>query len=284
MKNSISIFVWPLLAAIILFACEKADTKVTFLGGTAPVLTASSAGPLVLAKATAAYSSLQFQWTDPSYQFSNGVNTQDVYYTLQIDLDTTAWTTFSNPNMVTLPFTAEVATAFTVKSLNTVLAGLQLPDYYPHNFAFRIKATMASNGAQVTTNNVPVYSNVVKITISTYLDVVYPVPANLFITGDATPGNWMSGGDAPLVSQQFTKTNAYTFVLKNFQFLGGSSVGFLFVPIYGDWTNKYGFTGAKHANNVSGDSFTPGGNDFAPPAPGKYTITVNFKTGKYSIQ
>ncbi len=283
MKNIKSIFVFPLFTAIVLLSCEKADPKVTFLGGTAPSLTASSTSPLVLSQAQAAYSSLQFQWTDPSYQFSNGVNTQDVYYTLQIDtVGANGSASFTNPNMVQLPFTAEVSTSYTVKGLNTVLAGLQLADYVPHNFAFRIKATLASNGAQVS-GGVPVYSNVVKITISTYLDVVYPVPASLFITGSATAKSWMGGGDAAVVSQQFTKTNSYTFVLSGFPIIGGQE--FLLVPVYGNWTNKYGTVGANDTNNTSGDAFVPAGNNFLAPAASKaYTITVNFKTGKYSIQ
>jgi starch-binding outer membrane protein SusE/F len=279
MKISKSIFVWPIFAAIVLLSCEKADTKVTFLGGTAPVLTASSTSPLVLMQNQSAYSSLQFQWSNPGYTFSNGVNTQDVYYTLQID---TVGSNFTNPNMVTLPFTGNVSTSFTVKGLDDALAGLQLTDYTPHNFAFRIMATLASNGTPVE-GGVPVFSNVVPITISTYLDVIFPVPANLYITGSATAKSWMAGGDAPVVSQQFTKVNPYTFVLSNFPIIGGQE--FLLVPVYGDWTNKYGTVGANDTNNVSGDAFVPAGNNFlAPPTSKSYTITVNFKTGKYSIQ
>jgi hypothetical protein len=159
--------------------------------------------------------------------------------------------------------------------LNTTLAGLQLKDNVPHPFEFRVKATLSSG-------SVPVYSNVIKINITTYLDVVYPVPSDLYITGDATPGGWMAGGDPVLSTQKFTKLNAYTFELQGFHFVSGG--GFLLVPVYGDWGNKYGFTGSDHANNVSGDTFKPNGNDFGPPIPGTYKITVNFKTGKYLVQ
>jgi len=271
MKLIKSIFFCLLLVGMA--SCDKEQNKVTFAGGTAPVLSVSSTSDLVLPKANADYSSLQFQWTNPDYQFSNGVNTQDVYYTLQID---TTGSNFSNPNMVGLSFTKDVSTTFTVRGLNTALAGLQLKDNVPHPFEFRIMATLASS-------SVPVYSNVLKINITTYLDVVYPVPANLFITGSATAKSWMSGGDAPVASQQFAKTNAYTFVLSGFQLLGGQE--FLLVPVYGDWTNKYGTLGANDTNNPSGDSFKPGGNNFiAPAATNTYTITVNFKTGKYTVQ
>lgn len=282
MKKIKSLFFFTLLSAAGLLSCEKADTKVTYIGGTSPVLLPSSTSPLVLNKAQAAYSSLQFQWTDPGYQFSNGVNTQDVYYTLQIDLDTTAWTPFSNPNTVSIPLTAQLATSFTVKTLNNSLNQLQL-SFQAHNYIFRIQASLlqTSGGANV----VPLYSNAVQITITPYLDVVYPVPTNLFITGSATPGGW--GSSIPVTSgyvaqQQFTKTNPYTFQL-TLALTGGQE--FLFVPDANSWNNKYGTVGAGDSNNLSGDQFTPQGNNFkGPAASGTYTITVNFATGKYSIQ
>ncbi|HLZ16559.1 MAG TPA: SusE domain-containing protein [Cyclobacteriaceae bacterium] len=273
MKVIKPIFFHFLLAGALLASCNKEENRVTFAGGTPPVLSVSSASDLVLQKANAAYTSLQFQWSNPNYEFSNGVNTQDVFYTLQID---TTGSNFSSPNEVGLSFTQDVSTTFTVKGLNTALAGMQLSDNVLHPFEFRVKATLG-NGS------VPVYSNVLKINIATYLDVVYPVPANLYITGSATPKSWMSGGDAPVASQQFTKTNTYTFVLSNFTLIGGQE--FLLVPVYGDWSNKYGTVGANDTNNPSGDAFVPAGNNFIAPAATKaYTVTVNFKTGKYTVQ
>jgi len=287
MKNSNSIFAWLVLLAI-LFACEKADTKVSFLGGTAPVLTVSNTSSQVLSQPDAAYSSLQFQWTDPNYQFSNGVSTQDVYYTMQIDTVGANGPTFSGANVISLPFTAQVSTSFTVKALDDVLGQMQLKTGVSHNYAFRIMATLASNGTPVT-ESVPVYSNVVDIAINPYLDVVYPVPANLYITGSATQdnynsdGGWMVTGEPTIAGQTFTKTNPYTFVLTGVQLTGGKE--YLFVPVFGDWTHKYAFPTAD-GNNPSGDVFVPDapGNFIAPATTGSYTITVNFVTGKFSVQ
>ncbi|MBI1769375.1 MAG: SusE domain-containing protein [Bacteroidetes bacterium] len=272
MKYIKSAYLYYLLAGLFFASCNNDDIKVTYLGGGAPTLTLSSTSDLVLTKALEDYSTIQLQWTNPGYSFSNGASTQDVFYALQID---TTGSNFTNPKMVSIAYTNDVSHTFTVKELNTVLSGLELADFKPHSFEFRVKAALA-NG------NEPQYSAAVKINITTYLDVVYPVPAKLYITGDATPGNWMGGGDPELTSQKFTKVNSYSFVLQNFHFVGGS--GFLFVPVYGDWNNKYGFTGAKHGNNASGDTFKPGGEDFQPPVTGTYKITVNFKTGKYSIE
>lgn len=255
------------------FACENEDDKVTFTGGTAPVLTASNTSNLVLEKSKENYNSLQFSWTNPQYEFSNGTNTQDVYYTLEID---TTGSGFTNPKKISISVPRDLSKSFTVKDLNNSLSGLELKDFQSHPFEFRIKSTLASN-------SVPLYSNVVKINITTYLDVVYPVPAKLYITGGATPKGWMGGGDAPAAEQEFTKINPYTFQISSLEMKGGQP--FLFVPVYGNWDNKYGFTGAKEANNVNGDSFKPGGEDFKAPAATKaYKITVNFKTGKYTFE
>ncbi len=269
----LSKIIYLLIISTVLLSCESDIDKVFFEGGTAPALTVSSTSDLVLIKAEADFRSLQFQWTNPQYSFSNGVNTQDVVYTFEID---TVGSDFSNPKLSSLSFSGDLFTEFTVKDLNNTLAALELEDNVPHNFEFRIKAALVND-------NAPLYSNTISIKITTYLDVVYPVPDKLFITGAATPASWMGGGDAEVPSQEFAKINAYTFELSSLDI--NASSPFLFVPVYGDWSNKYGFTGDKEQNNPDGDSFEPDGEDFISPATaGVYKITVNFKTGKYAFE
>ena len=78
-----------------------------------------------------------------------------------------------------------------------------------HDLEFRIKANLTNNTAVL-------YSNVIKMSIKPFLDVKYPVPANLYITGSATPASWQCGcGEPELLSQKFTKVNAFTFKLTN---------------------------------------------------------------------
>lgn len=262
-----------LVGCVFLLSCEKEEDRITFTGGTAPVLTVSTTTAQVLDAPVANFSSLQLNWTNPDYSFSNGVNTQDVNYTLQIDVE---GQNFSSPKMINLPFTNTTSRSFTVKELNGVLSGLELPDYQQHRFQFRVRATL-SNGS------VPLFSNVVTVPVTTYLDVVYPVPARLFITGGATPAGWMGGGDAIVPAQEFTKVNSYLFEISSIQLTGGGS--FLFVPVYGNWSAKYGFSGSNNENNPAGDFFRPEGGDMRAPANTKaYKITVNFKTGKYSVE
>jgi hypothetical protein len=252
-------------------ACTNDETKVLYLGGTAPVLGVSDTSTLVLAKANENYTSLQFQWTNPSYQFSNGASTQDVFYTLQID---TTGSNFTNPKISELAYTNQLFNTFTVKDLNNALGGLELHDYKPHHFEFRVKATMASKSE-------PVYSNVLKIRITTYLDVVYPVPANLYIVGDATPSGWTNDSSHPDATQTFTKVNSYTFQINSLAILPNQ---FLFIPVAGSWSHKYAFDAPSASNSVDGDSFKPdAASNFQAPAAGNYKIVVNFKTGKYSM-
>ena len=273
MKNLKYIFL--LVSAFLVFSCDKEETRVTFLKSTAPELVVSSTADLVLNKAQENFSSLQFQWTNPTFEFSNGVNTQNVSYVLQIDQ---AGKDFGSAKQIGLGFTNAVSRSFTVKELNNTLSGLELADFVAQNFEFRVKATLSNN-------SVPVYSNVVKIKITTYLDVVYPVPAKLFITGAATPASWQSGsGSEPVPpNQEFTKVNTYTFVINSLQLKASS--GYLLLPVYSSWSAKYGFTGDKEKNNPTNDSFKPEGNDFLSPATAKaYKITVNFKTGKIILE
>jgi len=254
------------------FSCKKDENQVKYLGGTAPVLKASSTTPMVLLIANKDKPAVSFEWTNPNYQFSTGISSQDVTYTLQFD---TTGANFTNPKMGQKSISKELATTLTVKDLNTLLLGMGLAENMPHNMEIRVKSTMANGSAAL-------YSNVVKIVITPYLDVVYPVPAKLYITGSATPGNWMAGGDPELVSQRFTKVSTSKFELT---LTLSANNSYLFVPVYGDWNNKYGFIGANNTNNVNGDDFKPDGGDMkAPGTTRSYKITVDFKTGKWSIE
>jgi hypothetical protein len=267
-----------LLASAWLMACEDEEAKVTFKGATPPVLTVSATSDQVLQKDKAGYNSLQFDWTNPEYEFSNGSNTQDVTYTLEVD---TVGSNFSNPKKVALGFTNSLSKNFKVSELNSSLSGLELKDDLLHNFEFRVKAALVNgNGA--------VYSNAVAVKVSTYLDVVYPVPAKLFLTGAATPKGWMAGGDVPDGTQELTKINAYTFQIASIHMKASSP--YLFVPVYGNWDHKIGFPGEKEKNSPLSDRFSPDGdgrtaNDLLSPSDEKdYKITVNFKTGKYTFE
>ena len=273
MKNILKLLFGPLFLVAFLPSCEKDENKIYYEGGTAPVLTASSTSAMVLNIANRNNFAIKFDWTNPDYRFTTGISSQDVTYTLQFD---TTGANFTNPKKFEKAISKDLTVSFTVGELNAAILNImELVENMAHNMEIRVKSSLA-NGS------IPLYSNVITIVITPYLDVLYPVPANLYITGAATPGNWMGGGDPELPSQKFTKISSSEFELASLAI--NPDQGFLFVPVYGNWTNKYGFTGPGLTNNVNGDDFQPGGNDFkSPPIAGNYKINVSFKTGKYTM-
>ena len=104
-----------------------------------------------------------------------------------------------------------------------------------------------------------------------------PVPTNLYIVGDATPGGW--NNPVPVPSQQFTRVNLTDFQLT----VNLSSTGsYLFLPVNGDWTHKYGGTSAT-GGSILYDGDVPGSNTPGPAVDGNYLIDVDFGTGKYTV-
>ena len=273
MKKLINrLFILTFLVTI-LASCKKDENQDIFLGGTAPVLKATVTTTTVLDVLLKSSQAVVFSWTNPNYEFSTGVSSQDVTYTLQID---TTGSNFTSKKIQEKSISKDLSTTLTVGQLNTYLLTLGMMEDMPHNIEFRVKSSI--NGA------VPLYSNVIKIVFQPYLDVVYPVPAKLFITGSATPAGWQCGcGEPDLLTQKFTKVSSSKFELV---ITLSANNSYLLLPVYGSWSAKYGGVGASNnSNNVTGDLFKPNGSDLkAPGSTGSYKITVDFKTGAFTVQ
>ena len=263
-------YIYSLITFFVIIAlavsCEKQENQVFYKGGTNPVLSASSTSNLTLLPSIAANNAVNFDWTNPSYTFSTGLSTLDVSNALEI---ARAGTNFASPTTVSMG--TSLQKRFTVKELNSILMGMNLDGGTLYNMEFRIKSSIDAA--------VPLYSNVVKLNITPYLDTKYPVPDKLFIVGSATPNGW---GNPTTAAQQFTKTNASTFKIT---IALAANEWYLFLPVNGSWNNKYAFDGTKGANNPLGDNFAMDkGEDIASPTvAGTYVITVDFKTGRYSL-
>ncbi len=109
------------------------------------------------------------------------------------------------------------------------------------------------------------------------------LPTDLFIVGNATPGGDATGWNnpVPVPSQQFTRVNSSLFEL-TIPLIANKS--YLFLPVNGSWTNKYGGLGANNSNNVLGDELKYGGSDMkAPTENATYKISINFATGKDAL-
>lgn len=272
MKKIIKYLFSAFLLATAFTSCKKDENKIFFNGGTAPVLTASATGPFVLDILHKNDNLMTFAWTNPDYQFTTGLSSQDVYYTLQVD---SVGKHFSSSTLAEIAITNDLAKTLTVGELNTKILALGIIENTTGTVEIRLKSNL-STGIGV------LYSNSVQLTVTPYLDVVWPVPANLYITGSATPASWQCGcGEPELLSQKFTKVSSSKFEL-TIALNGNNS--YLFIPVYGSWAAKYGGLGANNTNNVNGDNFKPGGGDMlAPPATRLYKITVDFKTGKFKV-
>jgi hypothetical protein len=274
MKNIFRLLVLSALA-LHFASCKKAETKDFFEGGAAPALSASKTGTIPLSFATADQVAVKLTWTNPEYQFTTGISSQNVSYLVEID---TTGANFTNPNRKSIALSGDLSLTMTQSQLNDYLSNqLVLTAAQPHNIEIRVRATIR--------DAVPVYSNVLKFVVTPYVippKVTPPASGKLYITGSATPGNWMGGGDPELASQKFTQVSPTLYVLSSIHLNGGGS--YLFVPVYGDWNNKYGGLGANNTNNVNGDDFKPGGGDLlAPASTANYKIEVDFQRGKFTV-
>ena len=280
MKN-ISKFVFLLfILTTLIWSCSKDENKIYFEGGTAPVLTASKTA-IALSFANASNEAITFSWTNPNYQFTTGISSQNVSYVLEID---TTGANFTNPNKKALAISQDLSQTISVGTFNDYLLNqLVLVPAKPHNLDVRIKSTL-------TNSSVPLYSNILKYTVTPYAippKVVPPGTApnyldgKLYITGDATAKGWMAAGDAEALTQKFTRKSATVYEI-TVPLTGGKS--YVFVPIYADWTNKYCIATKNDPAEVNGGAFQFGGNDIlAPAASGTYKITVDFQRGIFTV-
>jgi hypothetical protein len=116
-----------------------------------------------------------------------------------------------------------------------------------------------------------------KFSVTPYTGVL---ATSLFIVGNATPGGDAAGWNnpVPVPSQQFTRVNSSLFELT----VGlNADKSYLFLPVNGSWTDKYGGMVGNNLNNVLGDDFKFNGADMkAPTVSGNYKISVNFAASK----
>ena len=264
------------LVVMLFTACKKDEHKIYYEGGTAPILSAATnatANTINLTFANKDKEAVTFSWTNPAYQFTTGISSQDVSYLLEID---TAGANFTNPARQTISVSKDLSYTLTVGQLNDYLLNqLLLTTTMPHSLEVRVKASLASGA-------VPLVSNVLKFTTTPYAippKVAPPASGKLFIVGNATPGGW--DNPVPVPSQEMKKISNTLYEI-TLPLTGGGS--YLFLPVNGDWGTKYGGMGDNNKNNPDGDDFKVNGGDLlAPAASGNYKIQVDFQRGKFTV-
>jgi hypothetical protein len=219
-------------------------------------LVPSSTTPLVLQVSNASNPAVSFNWNASNF----GSNT--IRYALQID---TAGGNFVNPQVKQLG--TNYTTGFTVNELNSIAIAAGVIGGSTKNVQFRVVSYLGNY------TTLMVISNVVTISVTTFT----PIPPTLYIVGDATAGGWSN--PVPLPSQQFTRLDAVSYgIVVNLT--AGKS--YVFLPLNGDWTHKYGGAFAT-GGALLADNAVPGSNTPAPATTGDYQIVVNFQTGTYTV-
>lgn len=285
MKNILKLLFGTFFSAVVLLSCKKDENQVYFQGGTNPVLTASSSSAMVLDIANKDNPAVTFNWTNPNYQFNTGVSSQNVTYTIQVDI---AGANFTNAKMQEMAISNNLSVVLTVKEVNTFLTKMELAAGQPHDMEFRVKTTLG-NGS------VPLYSNVIKITITNYLDFVVEPPGTplanpvysdgeLWIVGDAVASGWNNPLPSPYdVTQKFTRAGGPTDVLHyeaNITF--NATGGYKLIQTQGNWDTQY--HALDGTAKLSGD-FEKKNSDpqFPSPGAGLYKVEINFQTGTYKL-
>lgn len=271
---------------IFLAACKKEGTNVLFNGGTAPVLTGSITDSIPLEYTNAGAQSIVFSWTNPNYQFSNGISSMNVGYNLQFD---TVGANFTSPNMQTVQVSPGLGTSFTVDAFNSLVAnGLMLDTAHTHNIQVRVVSFIAPyTSGSANLGSLP--SNLINYKVKPYAPppvVTPPDPTAVLVLvgGDAKLGAWTNPVPS---SQAFTKLSPTHYQL-TIALSGGDPTNgnnqYLILPVNGVWSHKYACKSTS-AQPFSGGSF---GFDLSdnfpgPTAAGTYLFDLNFQNGILTV-
>lgn len=265
-----------LAALLLLGACKKDENRIYYKGGSAPVLERSTAA-VRLTPATVNETAIVFNWSNPEYQFTTGISSQDVTYALELD---TLNANFGSLYKYVTAFSKDLSARFTENELNGILGNsMRLPTGRQYTIQARIISSLGS------ANAVKLTSNVVNFTATPFTPppkVEPPVTGKLYLVGSATLSDWTN--PVPVPDQEFTRLSNTKYQIE-VDLLGGGKE-FLFLPLNGDWGSKFAYP-ENTARNAAGGAFefrTGGGQNFlGPTESGKYRIVVDFQLGEYSV-
>lgn len=134
----------------------------------------------------------------------------------------------------------------------------------------------------------PTYSNVEVITVLPFdtLNLLYPMPTELYLQGDAVPSNW--GVPIP-DSQKMAQIDDHRFGLIT-SLVGGKNYAAISVP--STWSDP-AYVAVDDQQSPSEGDFRPAGSMTVPPWGGNpisspsntgvYKVIFNFTSGKYSV-
>lgn len=260
-----------------LTSCKKQIAEVYYEGGTAPVLSANLKDTIPLSAYDSSNVALIFSYTNPNYLFSDGISSQNVVYSLQVD---TLGSNFSNFSAQQITGNLNLNTPVTVGYLNQLLASkLGLSLNKNHKIQVRLVTSLGTNSqAQLVSNtlvfNVTPYSPPPLITP--------PTTGTLFIVGSAVAGGWSNPIDpANLTAQQFTQVSPTEYKI-TIPLIGAGE--YKLIAKSGSWGEQWSVSKTDDPAAIYGGSFVSNGNNtLAPPASDIYDIYVNFQNGKFTV-
>jgi len=269
------------IGILIFSSCKKQETIVSFIGGTAPVLSQFK-DTIPLHATDSALTAIDVSWSNPNYQFSNGTSSLNVSYYVEFD---TVGANFTSPNMVQIQVNNNLDTSFNEYTLNSLVANkLGLKDSIPHHIQVRVISFVT--GYQNAANNLTMTSNLSSFVCTPYAPppppplITPPSTGTLFIVGSATPGGW-----PPLTNnqsvEQFTQVSKTEYKI-TIQLTGGGEYKLVATP--GKWVEQWSDAVTDDPTEVNGGPFVLNGNNsLAPAATGVYDIDVNFMTGMFTV-
>ncbi|MFV0606193.1 MAG: SusE domain-containing protein [Niabella sp.] len=276
-------FIHLLSLSLILLICsgKKEENRVIYKGGTAPVLTSSTTGTVVLDKENKTANALTLSWTNPNYMLNTGLSSQNVTYLLQID---TAGKDFQSAKIQEMSIANNLGVTLTAQELNTFLSKMEFKAGVVQAVDIRVKSTLANESA-------PLISNFVTVTVNPYLDFAIEPPGtaaanyldgNLWITGDAVASGWLNPLPSPYdVSQKFTRVDIMHYEA-TITFKGSGA--YKLIQTQGVWGTQYhaldGSAAAALIGSFEKKDAEPG---FPSPPAGTYKVQINFQTGKYTL-
>lgn len=236
--------------------CKRDDLQVTSGSGTAPTLTATNT-TLVLSSDNATTEAVAFSWNKADYKYNAAVQ-----YTLQLDKE---GNNFAAPKEYAIEASA-ADQKLNVADLNNALALMGLAAGTPTGVEARVKAELLAN---VNT----LYSNVVKLTVTTYpIIVVYP---SLYV-----PGAYQ--GWTPATSSKIASIKGDKVYEGYVDFTKATDFNFKYTEDT-EWRVQYGWAGSTNTATYAEGTFANGasGNLFVPSA-GYYLLKGNVNNNTWS--
>jgi hypothetical protein len=268
------IAVLSLLAAFIFTSCKREISTIYYKGGTPPVLTVTEVANVEYANADE--TALILNWTNPNYQFTTGVSSQNVNYTILID---TVGSNFSKAYPISV--SENLSYTITVSQMNDIMQNqMNLLPAMAHDLQIKVVAALA-NGS------VPLSSDSVEYTATPYVippKVTPPASGTLYIVGSAVAGGWNNPiAESNVNSQQFTQVSPTDYKLTT-QIIGDGE--YKFVGVNGSWDQQWSVQTEQASGDpstLSADLYFNGANCRAPLASGTYIIDVDFQKGKITL-